>query len=99
MATIGFFYYFDYLEIEKPSINEKIPAKGKKQKILFVTFDTASLNLHYGPAILNIKAVDYSILRNKTVQSSTVMIDTIPPQITLLSTTNHINQGGTCLTR
>ena len=139
VATIGFFYFFDYLEIEKPSIklnqeivaigklkkveitfsdqksglsnimveivqdnkgqilvNEKIPAEGTKQRILVVTFDTASLNLHDGPAIINIKAVDYSILKNKTVQSSSVTIDTVPPQITLLSTTNHINQGGTC---
>ena len=139
VATIGFFYFFDYLEVENPSIklnqeiaaigklkkveitfgdqksglsniaveivqdnkgrilvNEKIPAKGTKQKILVVTFDTAALNLHDGPAILNINATDHSIFRNKTVQSSAVTIDTIPPQITLLSTTNHINQGGTC---
>ena len=139
VATAGFFYFFDYLEIEKPSIklnqeivaigkakkveitfsdqksglssimleivqdnkghiliNEKISTKGTKQKISVVTFDTASLNLHDGPAIINIKAVDYSILRNKTVQSLNVTIDNIPPQITLPGTTNHINQGGTC---
>ena len=138
-GTIGFFYFFDYLEIEKPSIklnqeivaigklkkveitfndqksglsnivveivqdnkgrflvNEKIPTKGTKQKILVVTFDTASLNLHNGSAILNINATDHSVFRNKSVQSSTVTIDTIPPQITLLSTANHISQGGTC---
>jgi len=77
-------------------INENFPAKGTKQKILTVTFDTSSLKLHDGPAILNIKAVDYSILRNTIVQSSDIAIDTVPPQITLPGTTNHINQGGTC---
>jgi hypothetical protein len=61
-----------------------------------VSIDTTSLNLHDGPAIINITATDYSIFRNQTIQSSTVTIDTIPPQITLLSTTNHLNQGGTC---
>ena len=139
VATVGFFYFFDYLEIEKPSIklnseivaigkskkveitfsdqksglsnimieivqdnkghilvNDNITTKGTKQKILAVTFDTASLKLHDGPAILNIKAVDYSILRNKIVQSSNIAIDTIRPQITMSDTTNHINQGGTC---
>ena len=77
-------------------INENFPAKGTKQKILTVIFDTSSLKLHDGPAILNIKAVDYSILRNTIVQSSDIAIDTVPPQITLPGTTNHINQGGTC---
>ena len=76
--------------------NENIPAKGTKQKILVVDFDTASLNLHDGPAIINIKATDHSIFRNNFVLSSTVTIDTIPPQIALLGTTNFINQGGTC---
>ena len=76
--------------------NEKISSRGTKQKILFVSIDTTSLNLHDGPAIINITATDYSIFRNQTIQSSTVPIDTIPPQITLLSTANHVNQGGTC---
>ena len=77
-------------------MNEKIASRGTKQKILFVSIDTASLNLHDGPATINITATDYSIFRNQTIQSSAVTIDTIPPQITLLNTANHVNQGGTC---
>ena len=76
--------------------NEKIPSRGTKQKILFVSIDTASLKLHDGPATINITATDYSIFRNKTIQPLIVTIDTIPPQITLLSKINHANQGGTC---
>jgi hypothetical protein len=44
-------------------LNEKIPTRGTKQKILFVSIDTSSLNLHDGPATVNIKATDYSIFR------------------------------------
>ncbi len=77
--------------------NEKIRSRGTKQKIVFVPIDTSSLNLHDGPATVNITATDYSIFRNQTIQSIAVTIDTIPPQITLFSTINHANQGGTCL--
>jgi murein DD-endopeptidase MepM/ murein hydrolase activator NlpD len=77
-------------------VNENISSRGTKQKILFVSIDTTLLNLHDGPATVNITATDYSIFRNQTIQSLTVTIDTIPPQITLLSTINNVNQGGTC---
>ena len=77
--------------------NEKISSRGTKQKILFVSIDTTSLKLHDGTATINITATDYSIFRNQTIDTFTVTIDTIPPQISLLSTINHINQGGTCL--
>jgi len=139
VATLCFFYFLNYLEIEKPAIklnqeiiaigklknveitffdqksglsdmtveivqdnknhilaNEKIPVKGTKQKILLISIDTASLKLNDGPATINIIATDYSIFRNQTILSFTVPIDTIPPQITLLSAINHVNQGGTC---
>jgi len=139
VATLCFFYFLNYLEIEKPAIklnqeiiaigklknleitfsdqrsglsdmtveivqdnkghilaNEKISVRDTKQKILLVSIDTASLKLNDGPATINITATDYSIFRNQTILSFTVPIDTIPPQITLLSAINHVNQGGTC---
>jgi murein DD-endopeptidase MepM/ murein hydrolase activator NlpD len=74
---------------------EKIAAKGIKQKILSLTIDTAALNLNDGSATINIAATDYSLFKNQIILSQPVMIDTKPPQIILPSAGNYFNQGGT----
>jgi len=62
-----------------------------------VTIDPAAIKLHEGPATLNISATDNSLWKNETTVSIQVNIDFIPPQIFLLTATNNINPGGTCV--
>jgi murein DD-endopeptidase MepM/ murein hydrolase activator NlpD len=73
---------------------ETIPSRGVKEKTLSVVIDTVALKLHDGQAIIKITAANFSLFRNQTVFSRDVKVDTIPLQITLLSTINNINQGG-----
>jgi len=76
--------------------SEIIPARGVKLKDASLTIDTAALKLHDGPASINITAKDYALFKNQSIISQTVKIDTLPPQINLLSTINNVNQGGSC---
>jgi hypothetical protein len=72
---------------------------GKKvhQQTIPVTIDPASLKLHDGPAVLTISAVDNALWKNSATISKVINIDAVPPQIFLLTPTNHINPGGTCM--
>ena len=71
--------------------------KGTKQKKLSLTVAASALKLHDGPVTLSIHAVDYSLFKNELVMERPLTIDLTPPQIYLLTTTNHINPGGCCL--
>jgi hypothetical protein len=62
-----------------------------------VTIDRLAMKLHEGPATLNISAMDNSIWKNETTLTIQVNIDFMPPQIFLLTSTNNINPGGTCV--
>lgn len=62
-----------------------------------VTIDPIAMKLHEGPATLNISAIDNSLWKNETNLSIQVNIDFMPPQIFLLTSTNNINPGGTCV--
>lgn len=73
------------------------PQKGTQNQTIPVTIDPLKTRLQDGPATLNIQAVDYSLLKNQTLLSKTLMIDMLPPQIHLLSSQNIINPGGTCV--
>jgi murein DD-endopeptidase MepM/ murein hydrolase activator NlpD len=46
--------------------------------------------------VLNMTATDNSLWKNQTTLSRQLNIDMTPPQIFLLTSTNHINPGGTC---
>jgi murein DD-endopeptidase MepM/ murein hydrolase activator NlpD len=74
------------------------PKKGTHAKTVSVTVDPLILKMHDGPAILNIKAVDYSLFNNQTLLSKPMTIDLLPPQIYLQNPQNIINPGGTCVT-
>ena len=67
------------------------------QKTVPITIDPIALKLHDGPAMLTITAVDQSLWKNTATISKMISIDVIPPQIFLLTPTNHINPGGTCM--
>ncbi len=71
--------------------------KTIRQKTITVTIDPIALKLHDGPAVLTITAVDNALWKNTATVGKIISIDVIPPQIFLLTPTNHINPGGTCM--
>jgi murein DD-endopeptidase MepM/ murein hydrolase activator NlpD len=75
---------------------ENIPSRGNKQKIISLIIDTAALKLHDGAAVIKFTATDHSLVKNQTILSQPVTINTVPPQIYLLNPVNNANQGGTC---
>ena len=75
--------------------SDNIPSRGTKEKILQLTIDTAALQLHDGPAMINVTAKDFALFKNQTTLSIAVKIDTVPPQISILNPANYVNQGGT----
>ncbi|HBH86887.1 MAG TPA: hypothetical protein DDY17_04700 [Syntrophaceae bacterium] len=68
-----------------------------KETTLTVTIDAIAMKLHDGPAVLDVVATDNSLWKNKTAVSRQITIDVTPPQIFLLTPTNNINPGGTCV--
>jgi hypothetical protein len=74
--------------------SSSFPQKGIKQKLITLTVAPTALKLHDGPAMLSVKAVDYSLLKNETVINRPVAIDLTAPQIYLLTPVNNINPGG-----
>jgi murein DD-endopeptidase MepM/ murein hydrolase activator NlpD len=75
--------------------SQENPEKGIKENIINIDFNAKALKLHDGEAILRITATDYSLLKNTTSMESKVTIDTIPPLIAPLNSSNYINPGGT----
>jgi murein DD-endopeptidase MepM/ murein hydrolase activator NlpD len=73
------------------------PQKGTKEETLSLSIDPIAMKLHNGPAMLSVTAVDYSLWKNTAVITRPIHIDFTPPQIFLLSGTNHINPGGACV--
>jgi murein DD-endopeptidase MepM/ murein hydrolase activator NlpD len=53
------------------------------------------LNLKDGPATITITAEDHSWLKNRTTLSVETSIDTVPPQIGMISSAHNVNAGGT----
>ncbi len=62
-----------------------------------LNIDPIALKLHDGPAVLAVSATDNSLWKNQTTLTRQINIDMTPPQIFLLTTTNNINPGGTCV--
>jgi len=62
-----------------------------------VTIDPVAMKLHEGPATLHFSARDNSLWKNEATLTVPVNIDFMPPQIFLLTSTNIINPGGTCV--
>jgi murein DD-endopeptidase MepM/ murein hydrolase activator NlpD len=68
-----------------------------KENNISVTIDPSAMKLHEGPATINISAMDNSLWKNETTLVIQANIDFVPPQIFLLTSTNNINPGGTCV--
>jgi murein DD-endopeptidase MepM/ murein hydrolase activator NlpD len=75
--------------------SQDISARGEKQKSFSLIIEPTVLKLHDGIATINFVATDHSLFKNEATLSQSVKIDTIPPQIDLLTTINIINKGGT----
>jgi len=68
-----------------------------KENTVIINVDPITLKLHDGPAAFNVSATDNSIWKNHINITRQVNIDMTPPNIFLLSATNNINPGGTCV--
>ena len=77
--------------------SEDVPAKGVFEKSLTVRIAPRTLKLKDGEALFQVKAVDYSPLKNTTRLEAKVAIDSVPPRVALLTRAHNINPGGTCL--
>ncbi|HRS81968.1 MAG TPA: M23 family metallopeptidase [Smithellaceae bacterium] len=87
----------ELIQDQKPHLLtvETFPSRSIRQKVLRLTVEPIALKLNNGPATLRITARDASLFKNETVVSEQVRIDTLPPQIYVMSPVNYINQGGT----
>ena len=74
---------------------ETLYKRGTDRKLLPVTIDSTALKLKNGPAVITLSAEDHALIKNRSVVTIPVQIDTIPPQIYLLNPLNYVNQGGT----
>lgn len=74
------------------------PQKKTSRKLMSLTVDPYEMKMHDGPAILQLKAVDYSLFKNETLISRPVTIDMTPPQIYPQNPQNIVNPGGTGVT-
>lgn len=68
-----------------------------REKKVTVDLNPAQLNLHDGEATIAISATDHSLFGNRSRIEEKVLIDMVPPQISLLSTAHNISPGGSCL--
>lgn len=74
-----------------------LPLKGTFEKKLDIEIVPSKLNIKDGKALLIVHAVDFSPLKNSVSISKEVSIDSVPPQVALISTAHYVNPGGTCL--
>ena len=70
-------------------------ARGTKEQTLSPELNPRKLNLKDGPATITITAEDHSWLKNRTTLSVETSIDTVPPQIGMISSAHNVNAGGT----
>jgi len=73
------------------------PEKGTTHTTMRVDIDCRKLKLHDGSATFVIKAIDYSLRKNVSEKTITVIVDTSAPQIFHISTHHYINEGGSCI--
>ncbi|MDT8273807.1 MAG: M23 family metallopeptidase, partial [Desulfomonilia bacterium] len=76
---------------------QDFPDPGVYEKTVEIQIIPSKLQIADGEANFQVKAVDHSPLRNSTVLSVPVVIDSIPPQISLLTSAHNVNPGGSCL--
>jgi murein DD-endopeptidase MepM/ murein hydrolase activator NlpD len=75
-------------------LSENYPG-GTKELALSPELNLRGLHLKDGPATITITAEDHSWLKNRTTLAVETSIDTVPPQIGLISSAHNVNAGGT----
>jgi len=73
------------------------PQMGTFEKTVKIDLVPHELKIKDGPATFIVKVTDFSPLRNSALIKKDVVIDSIPPKVSLLSTAHYINPGGSCL--
>jgi len=73
------------------------PEKGTLEKTVSVNIYPADLKLHDGEATVTVTASDHSLFRNTARLVEKVAIDTVPPQLSILSTAHNVQAGGSGL--
>ena len=82
---------------EKKISNLDFPAKGEHKQDIKLLIKPLVLGLKDGKATLIISARDSSLFKNESRLEKEVIIDTLPPQISIRSLNHNINVGGSCL--
>jgi murein DD-endopeptidase MepM/ murein hydrolase activator NlpD len=77
---------------------DNFPRKGVMEKTITIEVDAKTLNLHDGPATIEVLAVDHSLKKNSHRIDFKVTVDITPPTIYPVSTFHNINPGGSCIT-
>lgn len=75
-------------------LSENYPG-GTREQALSPELNLRGLHLKDGPATITITAEDHSWLKNRTTLAAETTIDTVPPQIGLISSAHNVNAGGT----
>ena len=78
--------------------SHSIPQKGVREEAYTVEVPVQGAGLRDGEALLSIAVTDHSFLKNTTRMNVQAAIDTVPPQVSPLNSTNIVNPGGTCVT-
>lgn len=68
--------------------------KGTEEETLSIEADPRGRGLKDGPATITVSVEDHSWLKNRETVTLDTSIDTVPPQISLLSTSHNVNAGG-----
>ncbi|NPV03248.1 MAG: M23 family metallopeptidase [Syntrophaceae bacterium] len=75
-------------------LHSRTYSKGTAEEVLSVEVNPRGRGLKDGPATITVSAEDHSWLRNRQTVSIDAVIDTVPPQIGLISTAHNVNAGG-----
>ena len=75
-------------------LSENYP-RGTREQALSPELNLRGFHLKDGPATITIAAEDHSWLKNRTTLAVETSIDTVPPQIGLISSAHNVNAGGT----
>lgn len=76
---------------------DKFARKAVTEKTIPIHIEAKPVNLHDGPAIFEVLAVDHSLKKNSNRINIKVTVDITPPTIYPVSTFHNINQGGSCI--
>lgn len=69
--------------------------KGTTEETLNPEINSRALKLKDGPATIHITVEDHSWLKNRTTLTLETSIDTVAPQIGMISSAHNVNAGGT----